>query len=137
MKLFDYIKIIFGSDIQWDKTKNYDKSKNSFMLNRFMSIKFPAQAQLFNMLRTDPVGQAEAWRMVTSKFNRVPGFIYTKVSKKKIQKEWEPDQQALDFYLQINEIGMREFNEALKYDRSTVISVIDKLKSQITNDRSI
>ena len=68
MKLFDYIKTIFGSDVQWDKTKNYDKSKNSFMLNRFMSIKFPAQAQLFNMLRTDPVGQAEAWRMVTSKY---------------------------------------------------------------------
>ena len=32
---------------------------------------------------------------------------------------------------------MREFNEALKYDRSTVISVIDKLKSQITDDRRI
>ena len=75
--------------------------------------------------------------MVTSKFNRVPGFIYTKVSKKKIQKEWEPDQQALDFYLQINEIGIREFNEALKYDRSSVISAIDKLKSQITDDRRI
>ena len=41
MKLFDYIKVLFGRDLQWNKLKGYDKSKNSFMTNRFMSIKFP------------------------------------------------------------------------------------------------
>ena len=68
MKLFDYIKVLFGKDPQWDKLKGYDKSKNSFMTNRFMSIKFPVQANMFNALKIDPVGQAEAWRMVASKF---------------------------------------------------------------------
>ena len=91
MKLFDYIKVLFGRDQQWNKLKGYDKSKNSFMTNRFMSIKFPIQANMFNTLKIDPVGQAESWRLISSKFNRVPGFIYTKVKKtpKQKAKEWK------------------------------------------------
>ena len=38
---------------------------------------------MFNALKIDPIGQAEAWRMVASKFNRVPGFIYTKTKSSK------------------------------------------------------
>lgn len=136
MKLFDYIKILFGKDKDWDKVSNYDKSKNSFMSNRFMSIKFPIQANLFNTLKIDPVGQAEAWRLVSSKFNRVPGFIYTKVKKsaKQKAKEWSPSPKALELYMKYNEIGEREFKEALKYNQSLIQASIDTLEKQIGND---
>lgn len=136
MKLFDYIKVLFGKDEHWDKVINYDKSRNSFMTNRFMSIKFPIQANLFNSLRIDPVGQAEAWRLVASKFNRVPGFIYTKVKKsaKQKEKEWSPDPKALELYMKFNEIGKREFNEALKHDPLQVRSAIDILEKQMGDD---
>tara|TARA_R110002074_G_scaffold101963_2_gene220301 strand:- start:787 stop:1203 length:417 start_codon:yes stop_codon:yes gene_type:complete len=136
MKLFDYIKILFGKDKDWDKVSNYDKSKNSFMSNRFMSIKFPIQANLFNTLKVDPVGQAEAWRLVSSKFNRVPGFIYTKVKKsaKQKAKEWNPNPKALELYMKYNEIGEREYKEALKYNQSLIQASIDTLEKQIGND---
>ena len=136
MKLFDYIKVLFGKDQHWDKLSNYDKSKNSFMTNRFMSIKFPIQANLFNSLKIDPVGQAEAWRLVSSKFNRVPGFIYTKVKKtqKQKEKEWVPNPKALEFYMKLNEIGEREYREALKYNPSLIQSSIDILEKQMGND---
>lgn len=136
MKLFDYIKVLFGKDMQWDKVTNYDKSKNSFMTNRFMSIKFPIQANLFNSLKTDPAGQAEAWRLVASKFNRVPGFIYTKVKKapKDKTKAWIPNPKALELYMKYNEIGEREYREALKYDPLQVHSSIDILEKQMGND---
>ncbi len=134
MKLFDYIKVLFGKDTQWEKTSNYAKSKNSFMTNRFMSIKFPVQANLFNALKTDAVGQAEAWRMVASKFNRVPGFIYTKVRSKKKEKTWDPNPKALDMYLKINEIGERDFKEALKHNPSQVQKAIDILEKQMGDD---
>jgi len=136
MKLFDYIKVLFGKDQHWDKLSNYDKSKNSFMTNRFMSIKFPIQANLFNSLKIDPVGQAEAWRLVSSKFNRVPGFIYTKVKKtqKQKEKEWAPNPKALEFYMKLNEIGEREYREALKYNPSLIQSSIDILEKQMGND---
>jgi hypothetical protein len=136
MKFFDYIKVLFGKDEHWDKVTNYDKSKNSFMTNRFMSIKFPIQANLFNSLKIDPVGQAEAWRLVSSKFNRVPGFIYTKVKKsaKQKAKEWNPNPKALELYMKFNEIGEREYKEALKHNPSLVQSSIDILEKQMGND---
>ena len=136
MKLFDYIKVLFGKDTQWKKLKGYDKSKNSFMTNRFMSIKFPTQANMFNTLKIDTVGQAEAWRLVSSKFNRVPGFIYTKVKKtvKQKAKEWNPNPKAKEMYMKFNEIGEREFKEALKYNPSLIQSSVDTLEKQMGKD---
>jgi len=136
MKLFDYIKVLFGKDVHWDNVSNYDKSKNSFMTNRFMGIKFPMQANMFNTLKVDPVGQAEAWRLVSSKFNRVPGFIYTKVKKsaKQKAKEWSPNPKAKEMYMKFNEIGEREYREALQFNPSLVQSSIDILEKQMGND---
>ena len=134
MQLFDYIKILFGKDAQWDKVSNYDKSKNSFMTNRFMSIKFPIQANLFNTLKIDAVGQAEAWRMVASKFNKVPSFIYTKVKKQEKEKQWVPNPKAVETYMKLNEIGHREFKECLKYNSSEVKAAIDIIEKQMGSD---
>jgi hypothetical protein len=104
------------------------------MTNRFMGIKFPVQANLFNTLKTDPVGQAEAWRMVASKFNKVPGFIYTKVKKQPKEKEWIPEPKAVELYMKFNEIGYREFKEAMQYNPSQVKAAIDILEKQMGND---
>lgn len=134
MQLFDYVKVLFGKDKDWDKVSNYDKSKNSFMINRFLGIKFPIQANLFNTLKIDPVGQAEAWRMVASKFNRVPGFIYTKVKKQEKEKSWSPDPKLVELYMKYNEIGRREFNEALKYNPTEIKNSIEILQKQVSDD---
>lgn len=134
MKLFDYIKVLFGTDKQWDKLTNYDKSKNEFMTRRFMSIKFPSQANLFNVMKTDPVGQAESWRMIGSKFKRTPGFIYTKVKKSAKTKQWKPNQDAVNEYLRINQIGNREFNEALEFFPNDIKSSINSLEKQMGNN---
>ena len=133
MTLFDYIKILFGTDKQWDKLSSYDKIKNEFMIRRFMSIKYPQQANLFNVIKTDSIGQAECWRMIGSKFKRVPGFIYTKVKKQKADKKWEPNPEVLKEYLKINQIGMREFEEALKLNPIKLKNSFKKLKEQIGN----
>ena len=134
MKLFNYIKHLFGTDAQWEKLKGYDKSKNSFMINRFMCIKFPIQANMFNALRIDPVSQAEAWRMVASKFNRVPGFIYTKTKATKKTKVWDPNPKALALYLKINEIGERDYLEAMKHQPIQVKNAINILEKQMSDD---
>jgi hypothetical protein len=118
MKLFDYIKQLFGKDEHWEKLKGYDKSKNAFMCNRFFSAKYPIQA----------------WRMVASKFNRVPGFIYTKTKASEKIKTWVPDPNALAFYLKINEIGERDFKEAMKHHPSEVKNAITVLEKQMSND---
>jgi hypothetical protein len=134
MNLFDYIKVIFGKDVDWEKMTNYDKSRNAFMLQRFMSIKYPIQANLFNQLKTDPIGQAESWRMVCSKFNKVPSFIYTKTKKTTSKKEWVPKPKAVEMYLKYNEIGEREFKEALQFNKKEVQIALEYIEKQIADD---
>lgn len=140
MKLFDFIKVLFGNgnkaDEAWEELSDYDKGKNAFMTNRLMSAKFPTQANLFNKLRTDPVGQAEAWRMVGNKFNRVPGFIYTKTKTQKSEKKWIPGDEAMHFYMKINEIGEREFYDALNFNFNEVKKSIEIIEKELLNDRS-
>jgi len=141
MKLFDFIKVLFGNgrkaDEEWEKLSDYDKSKNAFMTNRLMSAKFPTQANLFNTLRTDPVGQAEAWRMIGNKFSRVPGFIYTKVKKQeKEKKKWVPNHEAVEIYMKLNEIGEREFNDALRFNPEEIKKSIQVLEKQVLDDKS-
>jgi hypothetical protein len=73
--------------------------------------------------------------MVGSKFSRVPAFIYTKVSKKKeALKQYSPDPRALAEYLKINQIGMREYREALQYNPAAVKTAIDTLQKQMGNE---
>ena len=131
MKLFEYINVMFSSPDKWSRLKAYDKVKNSFMINRFMSIKFPIQANLFNKLKIDSVGVAESWRMVASKFNRVPGWIYTRVRKTKKEKKWEPTLEALNFYLKVNEIGKREYEEAFKFNPKEIKATMLNIEKQI------
>ena len=73
---------------------------------------------------------------MSSKFNRVPGFIYTKVKKsaKQKAKEWNPNPKALELYMKFNEIGEREYKEALKHDPLLVKTSIDILEKQMGND---
>ena len=47
-KLFDFVKIMFTKRDSYANVKESSKKRHHFMINRFMSIKFPANAQLFN-----------------------------------------------------------------------------------------
>lgn len=136
LKLFDYINVLFGSDEKWDSVSNYDKIRNDFMTRRLMSIKFPIQANLFNTLKQDPVSQAECWRMIGSKFKGTPGFIYTKTkaTAKSKKSSWYPKESTINYYLKINEIGMREFKEIEKFNQSELFENLQRLEKQISDD---
>ena len=86
------------------------------------------------VLKIDTIGQAEAWRMVASKFNRVPSFIYTKTKASKKVKLWEPNPKALEVYLKINEIGERDFKEAMKHNPTELKHAITVLEKQMSDD---
>lgn len=135
MDLFDFIKLLFNRSKQkeWDDLETSEKVKNQFMLNRFMGIQYPTYAQQLNMVKTDGLGVAEVWRMVALRFygNGVPKFIYTKTAKgvkpdnplAKISKE------AIDFWCNKNECGLRELHEHLDFDLDKTIgelTYIDK-----------
>lgn len=129
MELFNYINTIFGSDKVWNEVGNVDKNKHSFMLNRLMSIQFPMQASMLNALKISQIGQAETWRMIGKQFKKTPGFIYTKTSTKKEKAKRKYSDDAIKKFMQINEIGEREFKMAMKFNEDEMnksLEIIEK-----------
>jgi NACalpha-BTF3-like transcription factor len=135
MELFDYVKVLFEQGKKYEELKPYDKTKNAFMLNRFMSIQYPSQAQHFNQLGINSIGVADSWRMVGRQFKRVPGWIFTKVKKseKQKEKEYRPNEEILELWMKLNEIGEREYKEALRFSRDEVVESLKKLEKQVGN----
>ena len=130
MELFDFIKILFekSDPKKWNSVSSYEKSKFQFMLNRFMSIKYPVNAQALNAVKTPGLGVAETWRSVAGRFygDKVPSFIYTKVSgRKNSGKTPAIDKYAVYVWCEKHECGDREFYEALDFDEKSVLAELD------------
>ena len=61
-------------------------------------------------------------------------WFYTKLKKEKEEKEWKPNDKALQLYLKLNEIGEREFSEVLKFNYTEIKKSIEILEKQIGKD---
>lgn len=131
MDLFDYIKCIFSQSKDYENLPDYVKKKHAFMTNRFLSIQYPIQADMFNKININPVGIADSWRKVGIRHKRTPGWIFTKTKKKPKDSVYAPSEEALTFHLKINEIGMREYRDAMKYEPEKITSDLKTIQKQI------
>jgi hypothetical protein len=133
-KLFDFIKIMFTKPGEYKKIKKYNKKRHHFMVNRFFAIKFPANAQLFNHNGINPIAVIDSWSLVANRFKGVPGWIYTKTKrakKAKKSKEYEPSETVIQYFMEKNEIGTREYNELLKFAKTELYNNLQKIEQSI------
>jgi len=132
-KLFDFIKIMFTKKEHYSKMKQFNKKRHHFMVNRFMAIKFPGNAQLFNFNGINGGRVIDCWQMVASRFNKVPGWIYTRTknSNKNIKEKYQPSEEALRLYMDKNEIGKREIEELKQFCKEQFYSDLKQLENQI------
>lgn len=134
MELFDLVKNIFEQSEKYENLKNYDKVKHNFMLNRFMSIQYPIQAQMFNALGISSIGVSDSWRRVGRQYKKTPGWIFTKLKKnQKNTKTYSPSPEALNLFLQINQIGEREYKEALVFNPELVVESLKCIEKQLSS----
>ena len=132
-KLFDFVKIMFTKKSQYDKIKNHNKKRHHFMINRFMAIKYPANANMFNLNGISGANVVESWAMVANRFKSVPGWFYTKTKKAAKNKadKYIPTEQAVQIYLSKNEIGMREFNELKQFAKQELYTDLKNIETQV------
>jgi hypothetical protein len=131
MDLFDYIKCLFSQSKDFENLPDYVKKKHAFMTNRFLSINYPIQAEMFNKLNINPVGVADSWRKVGIRHKRTPGWVFTQTKKKAKDSTYSPSEEVLSLYLKMNEIGMREYKDAMKYDPEKIIADLKTIQKQI------
>jgi hypothetical protein len=132
IQLFDYIKLVFSKDEKtWKALKNTDKTRNFFMLNRFISIQFPVQASFLSHYKIDPVAVSDYWhRTLSSKFTSTPKWIYAK-TKKKADKEKDlnlPSNEMIKWYCEKNEMSRRDFDENVKFFGDSFLTELRSLE---------
>jgi len=132
-KLFDFVRVFFNEPQNYKKLTQYQKSRHAFMINRFFSIKYPVQAAIFNKVGMDAAGIIDCWYMVAQQYRKTPGWIFTKTAKsEKDKKRYMPEDEVLDMYLQINEIGMKEYQDARTFAEEKVVADLKVLEKQMT-----
>lgn len=132
MELFDLTKIIFTNPSQYQKLKNHEKSKHFFMINRFFSIKYPTTSQSLNRNGINPWAIVDLWQIVASRFQKVPGWIYTKTKKAPTEKVWKPNPEISKIWMERHQIGERELELAIKFNPEEMKKSFSVLEKQIS-----
>ena len=114
-----------------------DKRKYSYMLRRLFSAQFPVQCELVNRLDSDPLVDAEIIAMLAMRFNGLPNFLKTRIDQKKkketIRTYYEDD--VLNKYMEINECGIREVEEAYVINKTELDNALKLIKSNFFNNK--
>jgi len=131
MELFEFIKLIFTNPKEYAKLKNVQKGKNFFMLQRFMAIKYPTTAQQLNRNGINGSAVADLWQLVSSRFGRVPGWIYTKTKKVQTEKEWKPNPEVSTFWMQRHGMSERDLKMAIKFNPEEMKKTFQRIEKQI------
>jgi hypothetical protein len=134
-KLFDFIKILFTKPAEYKKISNNNKKRHHFMINRFFSIQYPSNAQLFNKNGINPLAVIDSWSLVAARFKSVPGWIYTKTKKSEKEvtskSKYIPSEDAISFFMERNEIGKREFKELEKFAKEELYTSLQRIENSM------
>lgn len=132
-KLFDFVKIMFTKHKEYQAIKQHTKKRHHFMINRFFSIKFPSNAQMFNRNGINGASVVDSWSLVAQRFTSVPMWFYTKT--KKIagadKKEYIPSDEVVEFFMKKHEIGKREFKELQHFAQNELELELKKIEKAI------
>ena len=107
-----------------------DKIKYSFILKRLFSAQYPIQCELINKLDSDALCASNIVALLASRYTGLPAFLKVKVDqkKKKEKNRKNYDDCVLDKYMEINECGIRELEEAYEVDKKSIDEVLKLIK---------
>ena len=130
--LFDYIKLVFSkNEKDWKEVKDIEKSRNFFMLNRFMSICYPYQASYLSHYKIDAVAVSDYWhKTLSTKFTSTPNWIYAKTIKKAdVEKKLDlPSTEMIKWYCNKNELSRKDFDQHVKFFGESFIKELKQLE---------
>ena len=114
-----------------------DKRKYSYMLRRLFSAQFPIQCELVNRLDSDPLVDAELIALLAMRFNGLPNFLKTRIDQKKKKETIRTfyEDEVLNKYMEINECGIREVEEAYAVNKTELDNALKLIKSNFFNNK--
>ena len=135
MELFDFLRTMFANPNEYSKIKNSEKAKHFFLTNRFFAIKYPTTAQALNRIGQNPWAVVDLWKLVASRYQKVPGWIYTKTKKTNAaEKIWKPNPEVARIWMERNNLSERELKEAIKFNSEGMKKSFQILEKQIESN---
>ena len=135
MELFEYLQCICNRNS--GATTKDDKRKYSFMSRRLFAAQFPIQCNLVNGLDSDPVTDAEVIALLAMRYTGLPQFLKIRVDqtkkKESIRKYYEDC--VLNKYMEINECGIREVEEAYEFNPDELDKALKLIKMNFFDNK--
>ena len=129
MNLFELIKLFFNQR-EYLNISNYDKSKNSFMVNRFCSIHFPLQAAMLSRYKLSQYGIVDYWQSILSKqYKSTPFWMYTKTKKQDKEKNNNKNisEEVKKIYCILNKCKISDLELCLKKFPNETIEELNEI----------
>lgn len=136
--LFDVVRMLFTDTAAFNNLSKMTLERNAFMINRFMAIKYPQQAQVFNNLKINMCDVLKFWNSYLGNKSYVPSFIYTKGSKKakethtKVNKM--PSNAILSQYCIDNKLNRKDVLNAFKMFPDEMSKEISNYEKELKRD---
>ena len=135
MEFWEYLQRICHRDS--GSISKEDKRKYSFLSRRLFSAQFPIKCELINRLDVGPVAASTIVSLLASRYTGLPSFLKIRVDqtkrKESIRKYYEDC--VIDKYMEINECGIREVEEAYYYDRDALDNAMKLIKKNFFNNK--
>ena len=99
-----------------------DKRKYAYMIRRLFSAQFPILCESVNRMDSDPLVTSNLISMVTVRYNGLPSYLTKKITQKKKQESIRTkfDDCVLEKYMEINQCGIREVEEAYDFSPNEI-----------------
>ena len=128
MELFDVLNA-FCTRRSGEVSDN-DKRKYAYMVRRLFSAQFPMICESVNRMDSDPLYTSNLISFVAVRYNGLPPFLKMKINQKKKQETIRTkfDDCVVDKYMEINECGIRELEEAYFFNKEEVENSLNLIK---------
>lgn len=135
MEFYEYLNCICNRS--GGAVTKEDKRKYAFLSRRLFAAQFPVQCDMLNRRDSDPLVTAEMINLLAFRFNGIPPFLKIRVDqakkKENIRKYYEDD--VLNKYMEINECGIREVQDAYDIDKAGMDKALKLIKATFFNDK--
>ena len=133
---YDMVKRMFtDSREKWDGVTDYEKAKQSFMVNRIFAIHYPVSANNLNALKSEGLGIVETWRCVATGWRGIPKWVYTKTDKAVDDnpiKKYKTD--TILYYIHEHECSERDMLAMYKLNGQEFLDELDYIEKFVINE---
>lgn len=140
MELFDFIDVLFSKK-KYPQVPDSVKKKHFFMTHRFLSIKFPEQANFYNKVQINQVAVLDFWhKWLSSRYSKKPGWIYTKSTKKKkvddkmAKKLGKIKTTTVNYFMKVKELCKDDYDFMIEIFPEEILAELKKVEKFMTEN---